>query len=433
MSIISPITCAYIKEKWQHAGFQKYLRNTGWSFLNRIFGMVLAFFVTAIVARYLGSTKYGILSYAISFVGLFSFIASLGIDQVIYRDIIKFPEKEKEFLGTAFFLKIISGLITTAIIIVFTIFFIKEDLEQKLILIISFSYIFQSFNTTSYAFQARAQNKYLSYITIVVTIILSALKILVVVFNKGVLFLGAIMVIEPILYSFFFAITYSKLYGSIKNWLFSLDTAKKILTESLPLMLSSIFVIIYSRIDQVMLKNFIDVKAVGIYDAAVRLSEVWYFIPGIVVSSLFPSIISAQKISKQLYHERILKLTLFLLFMSSLIAFISTIFAKPIIQLIFGGDFISGYTVLQLYVWSGIGISLGSVIIQYLITEKLASIILYISLIGMILNITLNLLLIPKYGINGSAFATLVSYIIGPLSVVIFRNPRNKIVGMFKS
>jgi O-antigen/teichoic acid export membrane protein len=84
----------YIVEKSKHEGFRKYFKNTGWMFGARISGMGIAFFVTAIVARYLGPEKYGTLMYAVSFVGLFSFIASLGIDQILYRDIIKNPEKE---------------------------------------------------------------------------------------------------------------------------------------------------------------------------------------------------------------------------------------------------------------------------------------------------------------------------------------------------
>ena len=422
-----------IKEKWQHAGFQKYFSSISWLFFSKIVGMLIAFFVTALVARYLGPEKYGTLMYAVSFVGLFSFLASLGIDQILYRDIIKHPEREAQILGTSFVLKIIGGISALVITLLFSFFLTHDLLEKKLIFIISLSYIFQAFNVINYTFQARLENKKLSYITIATNILLSLLKIGIVLSNKGILFLSAVLVLEPIIYGLFFIFYYSKYFGSIRKWGFDKQVAKTMIVSSLPLMFSSIFVIIYSRIDQVILKNFINAEAVGLYSSAVTLSEVWYFIPTMVVSTLFPSIIYAQQNNAHTYGKRIIKLTLFLVIVSSCIAVIGTVFARQILHLVFGLGFIEAYKVLQLYIWSGVGISIGTIVIQYLIAEKLSSVILYISIIGMVINVTLNLLFIPQYGITGSALATLISYTVGPLTFLLFKEPRNKIIAIIKS
>jgi hypothetical protein len=87
MSIISPATISYIKEKWVHAGFQKYLQNTGWMFFGRVFMLIIAFFVGIYIARYLGPANYGLFNYAISFAGLFGFLTSFGIDGIVSREI----------------------------------------------------------------------------------------------------------------------------------------------------------------------------------------------------------------------------------------------------------------------------------------------------------------------------------------------------------
>ncbi len=423
----------YLTEKWEHAGFQKYFQNIGWLFFSRVISLGISFFVIAIVARYLGPEKYGTLSYAISFVGLFSFIATLGIDQILYREIIKNPEKEADILGTSFILKMSGGFLALVTTFLVSLFFTTNPLEGKLIFIISISYIFQAFSVITYTFQARLENKKLSLITISVSIILALLKLSIVFMNKGVLFLGFVLIIEPLLYGTFFLIYYSKFYGKLKKWNFKLSIAKEIIKASLPLMFSSIFILIYSRVDQVLLKNYINAEAVGLYSAAVTLSEAWYFIPAIIVSTLFPSILNAQMTDTYIYTKRVLKLTGFLILTSSIIAIIGSIYAKPILHLVFGVNFIAGYQVLQLYIWSGVGISLGMVIMQYLVAEKLSSIILYMSIIGMVLNVVLNILLIPEYGINGSAFATLTSYTLGPLSVMLFKVPRNRIIAMIRS
>ncbi|MBC7981578.1 oligosaccharide flippase family protein, partial [Candidatus Parcubacteria bacterium] len=174
-----------IIEKWENAGFQKYFQNTGWMFFARIFGMAIAFFVTAIVARYLGPEKYGTLMYAVSFVGLFSFIASLGMDHIIYRELIKYPERESKILGTSFILRIVGGFAAIFATMFLSSFFVHDLLEKKLILIISLSFIFQSLSILNYTFQSRLENKKLSYIIITTNIILSLLKLAVVFSNKG--------------------------------------------------------------------------------------------------------------------------------------------------------------------------------------------------------------------------------------------------------
>lgn len=420
-----------IQNTWQHAGFQKYFRNIGWLFFSRILSMLIAFFITAIVARYLGPEKYGTLMYAVSFVGLFSFLASMGIDQIMYREIIKNPEKEGEILGTSYVLKLIGSFIAICITFLGALFFTDNMLEKQLIIIISLSYIFQAFNVLNYTFQSRFENKKLSYITITTNIILAGLKLGIVFANKGILFLSAVLVAEPLIYGIFFIYVYAKYFGNIRKFSFNPDTAKIILYASSPLMFSSIFATIYSRIDQVILKNYINAEAVGLYSSAVTLSEVWYFVPGIIVSTLFPAMLNTQKENTQEYGQRVLKLTYLLIGISTCIALIGTIFAKPILYFIYGFDFINAYTALQLYIWSGIGVSLGIVLTQYLIAEKLSSIILYMSIIGMIINVTLNLILIPQYGINGAALSTLISYTVGPLSILCFTQPRKKIIDIF--
>jgi len=408
-------------------GFKKYFKNTSWLLGNRAYGMLVGFFVSVLVTRYLGVENYGTLSYAISFVGLFGFIANLGIEQVLYRDLIKHKHKENELIGTALMLRLVSGSVAMLIAIAFAYLTKEQSNIMFLITVISASFIFQAFNVINYAFQARVHAKFPSIATFIVVSILAVLKLIVVLGGKGFYYFAVIYTLESLLYGIIFLYFYNKYYSSPFGWKFDKRIAKEMLIESAPLLLSTVFISIYSRIDQVLLKNMINVSAVGIYDVAVRLSELWYFIPTILVGSLFPSIVNAKNTDEKVYAKRFISLTLMLVSLSAITGLIVTVFAHFMLSILYGQEFIGGYRVLQLYVWSGIGMSLGMVINQFLITEKLARTILYTSIIGMVLNLALNLILIPKYGINGSAFATLVSYIVGPLSVVIFPEARRKI------
>jgi len=413
-------------------GFQKYFKNTGWLFSAKIISLVLSFFVVAMVARYLGPTNYGTLSYAISFVGIFSFLANIGIDSVLQRDLVKYPNRESELLGTSITMRILASIIATTIVIATTFISGEEVINRNIIIIIAISFIFQSFSLVNYSFLTRVESKYTSIGTIAVAIILSILKIAIILTGKGLYYFAAIYTLEPILYAVVFIYFFKRFYGSPFKWRFDMSLAKEMLREALPLMVANVFILIYSRIDQVMLKHFIDVKAVGLYDAAVRLSELWYFIPSIIVTSLAPAIINAKdNEDKTMYAKRLLRLTFFLVIFSTVVALVVSLFAKLIMGIVFGQAFITGYTALQLYVWSGVGISVGLILNQFLVTEKMTYAVLYISIIGMALNVALNLVLIPRYGINGSALATLISYIVGPLSVLTLPKARKSLILLF--
>lgn len=424
---------SYTKERINHPGVQKHSKNMGWMFFARIASMVITFFATAYIARNLGPHNYGELSYAISFVSLFSFIASLGIDQILYRDIIRHPEKRNELLGSAIGLRVCASILTTGIIVTSTLLFSLKDVSLFLIFIISLSPLFGSFQLLSYEFQAESKSKYPSILSLFVVIILNILKITVIFFDKGVIYLACVVLLEPILYSFGYLYLKSKTYKDLYKLHFSTEKALTILKDSFPLIFASAFFLIYARIDQVMLKHMINSEAVGLYDAAVRISEVSYFIPQTILMSLFPAIINAKESSSDLYHKRTKKLIVLLISISVLIAIIMTLFSKYLILTIFGTAFIGALPALYICIWSTVGSSLNSLAQQILLTEKLTKNISISAFLGMATNVILNMILIPKYGISGAAFATLISYMIPFLSLFLFKHTRTLLFNVFKA
>ena len=346
----------YIKEKWQHAGFQKYLRNTSWMFSMKILSTAVSFLATLYIARNLGPTNFGQLSYATSFIGIFSFMASLGIDSVLYRELIKYPDRKKEFLGSAFTIKIVAGFIAAILVSVSAIFWATDDVSKILIIILSGTFIFNSFQIIGYEFQARVRSKYPSVIAFIITIILNVLKVIIIVSGKGVIYLALILLLEPILYAVFYWFVYEKqIGGKISQWTFDKKISITLLKDSWPLIFSSAFALIYSEIDQILIKYMIDAKAVGIYDAAVRVAEGWYFVPNIIMVSLFPAIINAKIYSKEIYQKRLKKISLLLVAIALIIAIPTTIFASFIINIFYGSAFMGGVIILQIYIWSLIG------------------------------------------------------------------------------
>ncbi|HEY1037142.1 MAG TPA: flippase [Candidatus Paceibacterota bacterium] len=392
------------------AGFKKYSRSTGWSLGTRIISLVISFFVTLYMVRYLGPENYGQLSYAISFVGIFSILATLGIDTVLYRDLVKHPRQVNEYMGSALGLKLMAGVAATLLAIGGAIALSPKDISFYLIVIISLTYIFNSFNIIAYEFQSHVQQKYPSLIALATTVILNALKVAVFYFDKGIIYLSFILLLESLLYASLYIIFRQKKYGSILAWKFDRRIAVSILKDSWPLLLTSVFAVIYTRIDQVMIKNMLDSESVGLYDAAVRLAEVWNFIPGIIASSLFPAIVNAKRTSTATYKKRVLALSGSLIGLATVVAIPVSLLSGFIINLAYGPEYAASAGVLSIYTWASVCMASSLAMHYFLINENRKGVLFCSSLLAMVVNIALNLYMIPAYGINGAAVATLISY-----------------------
>ena len=433
MSLMPELTVSYIKEKWAHAGFQKYLRNTGWMFFGKFFTLGISFFIGIYIARYLGPSNYGLFSYVISFVGLFGFLASFGIDSIVSREIIKDHGKKDELIGTTFYLKIIGSIIAITAIIIVSFFTTKDLFTLGLIWIFSLNFIPQAFNIIEIYFQSQVLSKNVVKAQIISNVISTLLKILVIVFNKGIFWLLVILIVESAIYALILLFSFRKFGNHIRQWKFNITVAKSLLKDSWPLMLSTVAIGIYMKIDQVMIKNMLGNEQVGIYAVAVKLSEVWYFIPMLICTSLFPSIVQAMHTSKELFESRMKKLYFMMFWLSTGIATFITILSHLIIKVLFGLQYLGAVTTLQIYVWAGIGVSLGLIVNQYLLVNNYTKISFYITLIGAMINVIFNIILIPRMGISGAAVATTISYICTTFGIFFFKQTREHGLLLVKS
>ncbi len=411
----------------------RYTENTAWLLSERIIRISVNFLITIYLVRYLGPDKFGLLSYAISYFSIFSSLASLGLENILVRELVADSDKENLLLGTGFYMRIISSAVTFSLIIA-AVFSTGEDLFTSiLILVISSSVFFQSFNVIDYYFQARVQSKYVVYSQFVSFILTSIIKVLLIYFKAELIYFAIIIALESFLLAIGLYFTYKKIkYGRIK-WQFNFDLAKKLIKDSYPLILSSLVIAVYMKIDQIMIKKMLSDSELGFYASAVKICESFYFIPMALATSVFPAIINAKKKGEEIYKHRLQQLYNLTAWISIGIALPITIFAPQIIALLYGSKFISAVPVLQIYIWSTIATYLGVASSQFLVAENLTKISFYRTLIGMITNVILNLILIPRIGIIGSAFATLISYSIATFSLVLWKNTREQIVMMFKS
>ena len=388
----------------------KYFKNTSWLFGEKILRMVVGLFVGIWVARYLGPEQFGLFSYAQSFVGLFTAIATLGLDGIVVRELVKDESRRDELIGTAFWLKLIGAFGVLLILAIAVNFTSNDTCTNTLVFIIASATIFQSFNVVDMYFQSKVMGKNITFAN-VISLLLSSIVKIALILNEASLeaFAWTIVfdsVVLAIGYVFFFL---KKSTFNIQHLTFKRDTAVSLLKDSWPLILSGIVISIYMKIDQVMIMEMMDAEAVGQYAAAVRISELWYFIPLAIVSSLFPAIINAKKTNEELYYTRLQMLYDFMVWMAIFIALPMTFLSDWIVYLLYGEQYNASGSVLMIHIWIGVFVFLGVAFSNYLVNENLTKKSFYRTAFGALLNVGLNFILIPKYGIKDAAIATLLS------------------------
>ena len=391
-------------------GFLKYFKNTSWLLGEKILRMVVGLFVGIWVIRYLGPERFGVFSYAGSFAGLFSTIATLGLNGIVVRELVKDESKRDLLIGTAFWLKLL-GAFAVLIILWIAINFTSNDTDTNIIMfIIASATIFQSFNVIDMYFQSKVMSKFIVYANTISLFFSSIIKVILILNEAPLIAFVWVVLFDS------FALACGLVYFYVKNnlsllkWRFDKIMAVSMLKDSWPLILSGMVITIYMKIDQIMIQSMLGNAEVGQYAAAVRLSEAWYFIPMLISTSLFPAILNAKKVSEELYYARLQKLYNFMIWFSIIIAGIMTFMSDWVIELLYGAKYAESSGVLIIYIWAGIEVFFGVANSKWILTENLQKYRLLIDGFGAVLNVGLNLLLIPLYGIYGAAFATLISY-----------------------
>jgi len=393
----------------------KYLKNTSWLFWERVLRLLMGLFVGAWVARYLGPEQFGLLSYVQSFVGLFIVLSTLGLDNIVVREIVKNTNIAASLIGTAFILKLLGAIFMLLIItLTMTTLFEHDSSEKVLIFIVAFSTIFHSFNVIDYYFQSQVLSRYVVYANLLVLFVSSLTKIALIINEADLMTFVWVVLFDSVVlalsYTWFFLKKTDYKIADLALT-FRKDVALSLLRDSWPLVLSGLVVSVYMKIDQVMIREMLDNEAVGHYAAAVKISTAWYFIPVVVASSFFPAIINARKISKDLYYERLQKLYDLNFTVALVLGLPVVFFSSSIIEILYGQDFTQSAAILSVHIFCGFLVFMGVVRGKWILSENLQRYDLYIHVIAAVANIVFNFAFISWFGVIGAAYGTLLSYL----------------------
>jgi PST family polysaccharide transporter len=393
-------------------GLRKILGNMGWLLVDRIVRMGMGLFVGVWIARYLGPVQFGSLNFALAFIALFGTTATLGLEGIVVRELLHTPEDTREILGTALALRSTVGLLTGAVSIA-TLRLIQPHDRQALWLvsIISITLLFQAFDTIDCLFQSEVRSKITVWAKNSAFLVFAAIRVSLIYTKAPLWAFAAAYAGEIALGAVTLLIGYRLSGGRILAWRASRMRARMLLTESWPVIFSGMAIMVYMRLDTVMLKMMQGDFAVGLYSAATRVSEVWYFIPMAIVSSVSPAIMRA-KDNPELFHSRLRKLFSLMAMTACVIGSIVALASHTIIRILYSNSYSGAAPVLAVHVWASIFVFLGVAQSPWDLSKNLLKLSLYRTITGAIINVVMNLYLIPKYSAMGAAIATVVSYAI---------------------
>ncbi|MBQ8623885.1 MAG: flippase [Oscillospiraceae bacterium] len=388
----------------------KTVKNAGWLISGRLANKLLAFIVGIITARYLGPNNFGLINYAAAYISFFASLCSLGISSVIIKDFVDNPEEEGKALGTALGLRAISSLLSALMIVgVVSIVDRDEPLTIAVAALSSIGLVFQIFDAFNQWFQAKLKSKYVAVATVIAYIAVSVYKIVLFALGKSVEWFALATSVDYIVIAVFLYIAYKKNNGPSLS--FSLKKAKQLLSLSSSFIVSGLMVSIYASTDKLMLKQMLGEASVGHYGLAVSISTMWAFVLQAVIDSVYPSVIEAHSHDLEDFNRKNRRLYALVIYTALFISLIICIFARPIIGILYGEDYLPAVAPLRIIVWYTAFSYLGVARNAWVVCENKQRYLKYLYISAAVINVVLNIVLIPWIGTVGAALASLITQI----------------------
>ena len=388
----------------------KIFTNAKWIILCKVVQSLLQLLIGMLTARYLGPSNYGLINYAKSVVAFVGPFTQLGLNATLVRELIDTPEKEGEIMGTSLLMGMVSSISCMFLVAGFVSVVNRTEPQTIAVCILySISLVFQAMELIQYWFHSKLQSKYPSMMMLCAYVVVSAYKIFLLASGKSI---------------YWFAVVYSIEYGTIALSLFviygrqgkqklsaSFAMAKRLFSKSRYYILSSLMVTLFQNTDHIMLKTMSGDVENGFYTAAITSAGVCQFVYAAIIDSARPVILAAQKTDSLKYEKNIARLYSIIIYMAIAQGIVFTLFAKQIVGILYGKDYLPTVPVLQILVWYIAFSQMGRIRNIWILAEEKQKLLWRINLLGALMNIALNYFLIPVWGASGAAFASFVTQV----------------------
>ena len=400
----------------------KVAKNAAWIVGTHVVQSVLSVVISAFVARYLGTSNFGVITYATSLATFVIPLMKLGFNNILVQEIVNHPEREGKAVGTAMFFNILSSLLC---VIGITAFAFVANPGEKETVIVCFLYslrlIFQAAEMLHFWYQAKYMSKYTSIISLASYFVVTGYKIFLLIAQKSVYWFAVISALDFALIAAGIFIVYQ--FKKTQKLEVSFKLGKEMFQKSKHYILSAMMITVFTQTDKLMIKGMIDSSATGFYGAAATWAVMAQFVFSAVIDSFRPWIFEGKKISDELFEHRLKMLYSFVAYLSLLQCVFMTIFARLIIWIVYGEAYMPAAGALQILVWYTLFSYLGSVRNIWVLAHDKQKYLWIINLSGAIANVILNVALIPFLGIYGASIASLVTQFVANIIVCYIMKP----------
>lgn len=410
---------------------KRILQNSGWFFFGRIAQKAIGFVFSIFIVRYLGPTRYGKLSYILSFVGLLNSFTKLGLPGVAIREIVRSKEDANEILGTTLFLRSIGAIFLLIIAPLIMYFALRpgNNLFFGMAIMVSLGWFVSAGDTIRIWFRAIVEEKWAVLSRVLSSLFSNIYKITLALTAASLFFFSMTKIITSTVLVVGLVIAYTKYGKSIKNWTISWQRAKALLSDSWPLLFAGFLSSVFMNIDKIMLGNLANDQIVGQYSLAVKLTSVLYLFAMAINRSSQPPITEAKEEDQKRYKKMLTKLLDRLALSGYILIIPISVLAPFFVPLIFGQEYSMAGGILVVHVFAALFLFIGLPRGTFILAEDFTIFGLIANISGAVTNVLLNIFFIPKFGGYGAAYATLISYFV----VYIFVNAFSKQTqGFFK-
>lgn len=385
------------------------MKNLFWSLLGKTVNLLGGLLVGILVARYLGPEQYGLMNYVISFVFLFQTFALFGLDSIEVREESKQTVAYQQIIGTAFWLKLLFGAICILLSIGTSWIMADEPYTTALVAVYSLTIVLNSFTVIRNYFTSIVQNEFVVKAEICRTVVSICIKCSLLLFNAHLSWFVTAAMFDFVLLAGGYYVAYRTKIGRMSQWTFNWDYAKFLMKESFPLMLTNAAVIIYQRIDQVMIGQIIDTEAVGYFSVASRFVEVLVYVPIMLAQTITPVLVRFREESEEAYQQKGQQFMNISLWFSILMSATVSVIAYWLIKLTFGELYMPAVAVLQIMSFKAASVALSNTAGAMLVAEHLQKYAIFRDSLGCVVCIGLNYLLLPRFGIIAAAYIAIAS------------------------
>lgn len=399
------------------------LKNAAWLLSEKTLLHGAGFIFVIVLTHYWSVAELGDYQYILAFLALLSPFSSLGLNSLVSREIVERREDIDSIVGTAIALRFMGACIGGGIFFLLSFWFIDAELKVLFFILLGVQ-LTHALSVIDFCFEAKVQSKISALLRAGVGIGFMLIKLVAVVQGADFSFILLITALEWTVLALAWLYVYSVYHGTLRKLTWCSLQARRYLKRCGWLMLSSIAAIIYLKIDQVMLGVMASREAVAFYSVASRLSEVWYLVPGILVASFYPALLKAKK-ENLVYDVKLQQLASVLCWGAVLIAISMTLVAPWLVPILFGQAYSPVTGILMIHIWASVFVFMRALFSKWLLIEDIPKYSLMTHGAGAIINLVLNAIMIPMWGAEGAAWATLISYATASyLGLFLFRETR---------